>query len=99
MTKGLSRLQKKILRIVYRNRGSVLARDVLARVYGFPANIQGKKVGAMIFNRRKIGPKRYQAASTATARSFNRLAARGLARRRYSGILLTEEGLKVASEI
>lgn len=101
MTKGLSKLQKKIIQIAYRNRGGILARNVLAEVYGFSTtvNIQNIKPGAIVFNRKVIGERKYQAASTATARSFNRLAARGLARRQYSGMSLTEEGVKVAKDL
>ena len=96
--KGLSSLQKKVIYLAHKNQGSILARDILTRVYGFPTiiNIQDTKPGALVFNRRVIGERRYQAASVATARAFNRLVKRALARRQYSGITLTEAGVKVA---
>lgn len=99
MTKGLSKLQKKILQIAHKNQGNILARDVLAEVYGFPANIQGKKMGGMVFSRRAIGERRYQSASVSVARAFNRLAKRGLAHRQYSGVTLTEAGVRIAESL
>ena len=100
MGRGLSELQKNILQLAYTNQGSILARDILAEVYGFPAtvsNIKSKEVGALIFSREAIGEKRYQSASVSVARAFNRLAARGLARREYNkGISLTKEGEDMA---
>jgi len=101
MSRGLSELQKNILQLAYKNQGSILARDVLAEVYGFPAtvtNIKGKRAGALVFSRKDIGEKRYQSASVVVVKSFDRLAARGLAHREYNeGITLTKEGVKVAS--
>ena len=100
MGRGLSELQKNILQLAYTKQGSVLARDILAEVYGFPAtvtNIKSKEVGAMIFSRKAIGEKRYQSASVAVAKAFNRLVARGLARREYNkGIALTKKGKDMA---
>ena len=79
-----------------------MARDVLAEVYGFPTtvtNIRGKRAGALVFSRKAIGEKRYQSASVSVAKAFNRLAARGLARREYNtGVTLTKEGVEVASK-
>ena len=100
MSRGLSELQKNILQLAYKNQGSILARDVLLEVYRFPAtvtNIRDKRLGAVVFSRKAIGEQRYQSASVAVARTFNRLAARGLAHRRYTeGITLTKEGVEVA---
>jgi len=102
MSRGLSELQKNILQIAYTNPDGILARDVLAEVYGFPTtvtNIKDKWPGAMIFSRKAIGEKRYQSASVSVAKAFNRLAARGLVRREYNtGITLTKEGVKVAKK-
>lgn len=99
MGRGLSELQKNILQLACTNQGSILARDVLAEVYGFPAtvkNIKEERTGALVFSRLDIGEKRYQAASVSVAKAFNRLAARGLAHRKYNkGITLTKEGLAV----
>ena len=95
MIRGLSKLQKNILELAYKNQGSILARNVLAEIYNFPTvtDIKSKEVGARIFSRKAIGKKRYQSASVAVAKTFNRLAARGLTHRKYNyGIVLTKEG-------
>ena len=101
MGRGLSELQKNILQLAYTKQGSILARDILAEVYGFPTvnNIKSKEVGALVFSRKAIGEKRYQSASVSVAKAFNRLAARGLAHREYNkGITLTKEGVRVAKK-
>jgi hypothetical protein len=108
--RGLSELQKEILKIAYRNQvekgekassglADVSNREVLVKVYGFvPEENKGlNKDKPFIFNRRVIGAKRYQSASTAVAKAFKRLSNRGLAHRKYSyGIILTETGNEVA---
>jgi len=97
MGRGLSELQKNILQLAYTKQGNILAKNVLAEVYGFPTvtDIRSK----MVFSRKVIGEKRYQSASVSVAKAFNRLAARGLARRKYNeGITLTKEGIKVAKK-
>ena len=96
MSRGLSELQLNILQLAYTNQGGILAKNVLVEVYGFPTvtDIRSK----MVFSRKDIGEKRYQSASVAVVKSFDRLAARGLAYRKYNeGITLTKEGVKVAS--
>ncbi|RKX62179.1 MAG: hypothetical protein DRP37_02205 [Thermodesulfobacteriota bacterium] len=102
MSRGLSELQKNILQMAYTTQDSILARDVLAEVYGFPAtvtNIKDKRQGALVFSRKAIGERRYQSASVSVAKAFNRLAARGLAHREYNeGITLTKEGVDVAKK-
>lgn len=97
MGKGLSKLQKEILLLAYKNRNICLVRDVLTEVYKFPpkGNIQDAKPGALIFERKKIGLKKYQAASVSVAKSFNRLTTRGLVHREYSGVRLTPHGVKL----
>lgn len=67
MDRGLSKLQKEILLLAYRNRNICLVRDVLTEVYRFPTkgNIQSAKPGTLIFERKEIGLKKYQAASVA----------------------------------
>ena len=63
MGKGLSKLQRDILLLAYRKKGICYARDVLMEIYKFPAKstIQGAKPGALIFERKEIGLKKYQA--------------------------------------
>ena len=102
MGKGLSELQKSILKMAYRGQepGYVKNRDVLIKVYKFPKHaprpnhVSGTP---QIFNRHEIGIKRYQAASVSVVKAFNRLVKRGLAIRKHNhGIVLTEEGFRVA---
>jgi len=107
--RGLSELQKGILKIAYRNRAEkgkrassdladVSNREVLVEVYGFvPEENKGLNTDRpFIFNRKVIGAKRYQSASTAVAKAFKRLSNRGLAHRTYNyGIILTEPGIEV----
>ena len=103
MTKGLSKLQKEILILAYKNRRKYLSnREVLVKIYGFKplVNINEVSPGALVFDREAIGVKRYQAASVSVARCFNRLCSRGLAEREYNrGIKLMDAGIKVAKEI
>jgi hypothetical protein len=87
MEKGLSRLQKSILRLAYRNRsetykhGFINSRDVLIHIYCFrPICEPGyTRNGNKIFDRRSVGLKRYMVASVATVKAFNRIADRKLA--------------------
>ena len=109
MVKGLSKLQKEILKIAYRNRdrmseyGDVKNSEVLIEFYNFPAHpprpyhTSGQP---QIFSRVEIGIKKYKAASVSVVKSFYRLVERGLAQRKYShGIILTEEGMKIAKKL
>jgi len=108
MAKELSELQQKILEIAHKNRenlsGSKVdtsAREVLVEVYGFKpvADIGKAKPGALLFDRKAIGIKKYQAASVSVAKSFNRLVARGLADRKYNyGIKLTRAGVGLVEQ-
>lgn len=100
MGRGLSKLQRKVLQIAYENRKGCFVRDVLTEVYKFPpkGNIQDAKPEALIFERKEIGLRKYQAASVAVAKSFNRLASRGLVHREYSGVRLTPHGVKLMEE-
>ena len=101
MGKGLSRLQKDILLLAYRQKGVCLVRDVLTEVYRFPTkgNIQDAKHGALIFERKAIGLKKYQAAGVSVAKSFNRLIRRALASKQYYGINLTPNGITLVEKI
>ena len=106
MAKNLSRLQREILKLAFRNRkqnpGSLVdisARDILVEVYGFTSTvpIKGAELGALVFNRKAIGARRYQAASVSVAKSFDRLASRGLVEREPGcGVRLTDVGVDVA---
>ena len=109
MVRGLSKLQKEILKIAYRNRdrmseyGDVTNSEVLIEFYNFPAHPPGPYHTSgkpQIFNRVEIGIKKYKAASVSVVKSFDRLVERGLAQRQYNhGIYLTGEGMKVAKAL
>jgi hypothetical protein len=102
MGKGLSELQKSILKIAYRDqeRGYVKNRDVLIEVYKFPFHSPSADTTSgtpQIFKRQEIGISRYRSASVSVVKAFNRLVGRGLAIRKYNhGIILTDEGAKKA---
>jgi len=95
--RGLSKLQNEILLLAYRNRNICLVRDVLTEVYEFPTkgNIQGAKPGALIFERKEIGLRKYQAASVSVVKSFNRLTTRALVHRECGGVRISPHGIKL----
>jgi hypothetical protein len=108
MGKGLSELQKCILKIAIKNfcAGSheyiVPNREVLIEYYGFEpiCDLEGKLNRTQIFDRRAIGINRYRSASVAVVKAFNRLIWRRLAQRSYyGGISLTAAGVKAAKAI
>jgi hypothetical protein len=87
---NLSPLQCCILTLGKKNDGIVLARDVLIEYYGFVPNRDPSclNAGALVFNKSDIGLGRYNSASVAVCKAFNRLVERGVARKIYSGIQL-----------
>ncbi len=105
MARGLSELQKKILKIAYRNRGRMSKQgdvkncEVLIEVYNFPAHSPGPSYTSgtpQLFNCQEIGMNRYRSAAVSVVKAFNRLAERRLAHRKHNhGIILTEAGVKV----
>ena len=105
MEKGLSKLQKNVLRLAYRyhKKGLPLTnRDVLIEIYGFTPLVDPKSVSrnALIFDRQAIGIRRYNAGSVSAARVFGRLRDRGLINWRHSyGITLTSDGIEVAKRL
>jgi hypothetical protein len=106
MARGLSELQKTILKMAYRNRhrrhgsGDVRNREVLIEFYKFSfhsPSVNTTSGSPQIFYRTEIGINRYRSASVSVAKAFNRLDRRGLAIRKYNhGIILTEEGSRKA---
>ena len=106
MSRGISGLQKSILKMALQNRirrnGTVDVRnkEVLIKVYKFPFHSPSANTTSgspQIFRRSEIGINQYRSASVSVVKSFNRLAKRGLAIRKYNrGIILTEEGSKKA---
>jgi hypothetical protein len=107
MGRGLSELQKSILIIAYLNRdtgiGRVTNREILIKAYNFHAHEPGPchtSGSPQIFDRKEIGLSRYKSASVSVVKAFNRLAVRGLARRKHNyGIILTEKGGEVGKEL
>lgn len=107
--KGLSKLQKEILKIAYRNRGrmceygDVRNSEVLIEFYLFPAHPPGPthtSGQAQKFSRVEIGINKYKAASVSVVKSFYRLVERGLAQRKQNhGIILTKKGMEVAKAL
>ena len=109
IVKGLSKLQKEILKIAYSNRGrmseygDVTNSEVLIEFYNFPAHPPGPYYTSgqpQKFSRVEIGINKYKAASVSVVKSFYRLVKRDLAQRKQNhGILLTEEGMKIAKAL
>ena len=100
MAKGLSKLQQFILREGYKTPGGMTNRRMLIAYYGFAPAEKYQKSGKIYFDVRQIGKARYNAASVAVVKAFNRLAARGLAERVYNhGIYLTSDGKRLAKSI
>jgi hypothetical protein len=109
MGKGLSELQKSILKLALRNRnrrngaGDVKNREVLIKIYKFPfhsPSVNTTSGTPQIFRRAEIGISRYRSASVSVVKAFNRLIKRGLAIRKYNhGIILTEEGKEKAKNL
>ena len=105
MQRRLSKLQKDVLRLAYRNHKKGLRisnRDVLMDVYGFEPNRDPKetRAGGILFSRQAIGSKRYNSAAVATVRVFHRLRDRGLIDwRPGSAVTLTPDGIAVAKRL
>jgi hypothetical protein len=86
--KGLSQLQRSILVLAKEQGGEVLAREVLIKVYNFrPIRNPGTvRQGKLVFKKAEIGYARYNAATVAVFKAFNRLINRGFAWRIHGGI-------------
>ena len=109
MGKGLSELQKSILKMAYRTRGGfskfgdIRNYEVLERFYNFPVHPpkpSHESGSPQRFNRQEIGLNQYRAACVSTVKAFDRLVKRGLAIRKYNhGIILTTAGAETAKII
>jgi len=100
MAKGLSELQRFILCEALKSGGSMTNQRLLIIYYGFEPAERYQGPYTINFDVRQIGKARYNAASVAVVKAFNRLAARGLARRVYNhGIYLTNAGMGMAKFI
>jgi hypothetical protein len=99
MARGLSKLQRFIL-CEARKTGDMTNRRLLITYYGFEPADRYSRSYKINFDVGQIGKARYNAASVAVVKAFNRLAARGLARRVYNhGIYLTNAGMGMAKSI
>ena len=87
---NLSPLQCCILTLGKKNGGIVLARDVLIEYYGFKPvrDPSCLNAGAIVFRKADIGIGRYNAATVAVCKAFNRLVQRRMATKIYSGVQL-----------
>jgi hypothetical protein len=100
--KRLSKLQKFILCAAKRNGGNITNQRVLIGYYDFQTSYGylRRGHGCKAFDVYRIGKGRYNAASVAVVKAFNRLADRGLAKRVYNhGIYLTDIGRATAKLI
>jgi len=99
MARELSKLQKFILSEAYKAAGSMTNQRLLRTYYGFEPAEKYRRSYKIYFDVRQIGRDRYNAASVAVVKAFNRLVARGLARRAYNhGIYLTNAGRGLAKQ-
>ena len=112
MPRGLSDLQRTILRVALRNRqhaptrfwGDVTRAEILAAHYGWQPfdGDQGRLVGkTQAFAIARIGGDRYQSAHVAVTRAVQRLIGRGLIERGglSRGLRLTQQGVTEAESI
>jgi len=100
MAKRLSNLQRFILCEAYKAAGSMTNQILLETYYGFEPAERYNRSYKIYFDVGQIGKARYNAASVAVVKAFNRLVARGLARRVYNhGIFLTNAGRGMAKFI
>ena len=112
MARGLSELQRTILRVALRNRhraptrywGDVTRAEIFAAHYGWQTidGNQGRLVGnAITFAVADIGRYRYQSAHVAVTRAVQRLIGRALIKRSgpSRGLRLTQQGVTKAESI
>ena len=104
-SKGLSALQRWILRQAFKNRdtihpyGAITNRDILRDYYGFrqEPGTENARNGALVFSVKRIGFRRYRSASVAASRSLNRLEERELGSRKCNfGLVLNQRGARIA---
>lgn len=84
--KHLSRLQKVILSLAS-EKDIVSPADVKAAYYGFPLRRKGRFSFCVV----EIGFNRYRAAAVCISRAFVTLARKGLVKRLYEGVSLTDK--------
>ena len=112
MPRGLSDLQKRILKLAYEKRllgqktgpCDVCTTQVLLEIYNWPLAFDCFSVAAHNFDRKEVGQQEYNQAMVTVSRAFKRLEARDLAtrfksRHAWSGISLTPAGVEASKEL
>ena len=112
MARGLSDLQKMILKLAHERRmrgqktGScdVCTTQLLMDIYDWPLACDCFSVAAHNFDRNEIGQRDYDQAMVTVSRAVRRLEARGLVTRfkschAWSGISLTPAGIQASEEL
>ena len=112
MARGLSDLQKRILKLAYENRmrgqktGScdVCTTQVLLEIYDWPLIENCFSVAAHNFDSNEVGQREYDQAMVIVSRAVQRLEARGLVTRfkschAWSGISLTPAGIQASEKL
>ena len=96
MGRGLSDLQKDILRLALRYQNSVLTFMVLREHWHWPLHKEAAHYEGHWFDPSLISEKPYNTARASLSRAFRRLETRGLVVRQTHGICLTAKGIKIA---
>ena len=112
MPRGLSDLQKRILKLAYEKRllgqktgpCDVCTTQVLLEIYDWPLIENCFSVAAHNFDRKEVGRREYDQAMVVVSRAMSRLQARGLvtrfkSRRAWTGISLTPVGVEVSEQL
>ena len=112
MGRGLSELQKSILRVAYRNRSAGVKQheaadavnaEILHEHFRFPLT-GSVEFGGQYFDVGKIGESAYRVARASLSQAIKRLEERGLVHlcwgiTRHSGVVLTDVGHSIAKEL
>ncbi len=107
MGRGLSELQKEILRMAKAKGPKILLQaEILSQMAGWePDYDPSKNPGMSLFDRHEIGAERYAGTRASLSRAIRRLEERGLIEqtgrmiRKGSGLRLTEKGRQTAKNI
>ena len=112
MPRGLSDLQKRILKLAYEKRllgqktgpCDVCTTQVLLEIYDWPLAFDCFSVAAHNFDRKEVGQQEYDQAMVTVSRAMSRLEARGLvtrfkSRHAWSGISLTPAGVEASEQL
>ncbi len=104
MTRGLSKLQRSILKLAYQNRPQdpnqpceVIRSDVLQSLYGWRPVRHRFRASTPIFDRQEVGMAKYRAAQVSVTKAINRLKHRGLVTYSMRCLQLTPTGVDAAA--